>query len=114
MQCIKCGRETDQTFCPECREMMRNYPVAPETVVQLPKKPDYSQRRNSRRHVPITPEMQVEQLKARIHRLWIVIACLIAVIAILCTGSFLLIRKSRQPLPGQNYSVTHATEAADK
>lgn len=112
MECIKCGRETDQTFCLECREKMRAYPVDPRTVVKLPNKPDYSQRRNVRRSAPVTPEMKIEQLKLRIRRLLIAVLCLFVVIVILCTESYLQIRKARQPLPGQNYSVVHETEAA--
>lgn len=115
MECIKCGRETDQTFCAQCRETMKDYPVKPGSVVQLPKsKPDYAQRRNVRRTAQITPEMQVEQLKKKLRKLWVTVVCLCLVIALLCTGLFLLYRRSRQPLPGQNYSVTHPTEAAEQ
>ena len=37
MKCLKCGRETDQTFCQACREEMEKYPVKPGTIVLLPK-----------------------------------------------------------------------------
>ena len=37
MKCVKCGRDTDQTFCESCRDDMARYPVKPGTIVQLPK-----------------------------------------------------------------------------
>ena len=37
MGCLKCGRETDQTFCESCRETMKKYPVKPGAVVILPR-----------------------------------------------------------------------------
>ena len=37
MKCLKCGRETDQTFCDQCREEMDRCPVRPGTIIQLPK-----------------------------------------------------------------------------
>ena len=38
MACIKCGKETDQNqaFCDSCLEVMEQYPVKPDVVVQLP------------------------------------------------------------------------------
>ena len=35
---MKCGKETEngQVFCDSCLEVMEQYPVKPDTVVQLP------------------------------------------------------------------------------
>ena len=40
MNCLKCGRETQQSqvFCPACQEVMQNYPVKPGTVIHLPRR----------------------------------------------------------------------------
>ena len=38
MNCLKCGRETQQSqvFCDACLEVMQSYPVKPGTVIHLP------------------------------------------------------------------------------
>lgn len=42
MQCLKCGRETQQSnvFCDACLENMRQHPVKPGTPVTIPKRPE--------------------------------------------------------------------------
>lgn len=109
MECLKCGRETDQTFCPKCREVMEKYPVKPGTAVNLPKRKSESIKK-IRRH-QITPEMQVEHLKKRIVRLWYVIVTLVLLLAIACSAAYYLHGRNKLPLPGQNYStVTEPTQ----
>lgn len=114
MECLKCGRETDQTFCEKCRENMQKYPVKLGTVVQLPRKRKDTVPKRSKRHVQITPEMQIEQHRKTIRSLIRWILFLLIVIVLLGVLSFRLYKRSKQPLLGQNYStVTQPTETAE-
>lgn len=109
MECLKCGRETDQTFCTQCREVMQRYPVKPDTAIQLPKREE-SVRRPVRKKAPLTPEMRIEQLKGTIHSLWRMIFALLLVITLLATACCWLYRQRKVPVLGQNYStVTQPT-----
>ena len=40
MHCMKCGQKTDasHSFCDDCLEEMKKYPVKPGTVVRLPER----------------------------------------------------------------------------
>lgn len=44
MHCIKCGQKTEdsRTFCNDCMEIMKKYPVKPGTVVRLPERREVS------------------------------------------------------------------------
>ena len=112
MECLKCGRETDQTFCEGCRAVMAKYPVKPGTVVQLPKRrtEDYW-KRTAKRHTQITPEMQIDQLKQKNRRLWGTLITFVLLTALLCGAVYHLYKRSKLPAVGQNYStVTTPTE----
>ena len=70
MNCLKCGRETDQTFCEACREEMTRYPVKPGTIVQLPKDRSASYPRRSQDwRDTVSPETQIKNQKRIIRRL---------------------------------------------
>ena len=112
MTCLKCGRETDQTFCESCREVMARYPVKPGTIVQLPKdrSESYPHRSQSWR-ATISPETQIENQKRTIRRLAGAVAALAVLLVILGVVLFRVIRNSGTPPVGQNYStVTKPTE----
>ena len=112
MKCLKCGRETDQTFCESCREDMARYPVKPGTIVQLPKDRASSSPRDNRSwHNGISMEEQIAVQKRTIRRLSRVIAVLALLLLGMGVTMFLLLRGGTQPKPGQNYSaVTKPTE----
>ena len=112
MKCLKCGRETDQTFCESCREDMARYPVKPGTIVQLPKDRASSSPRDNRSwHNGISMEEQIAGQKRIIRRLSRVIAVLALLLLGMGVTMFLLLRGGTQPKPGQNYSaVTKPTE----
>lgn len=112
MKCLKCGRETDQTFCESCREDMARYPVKPGTIVQLPKDRASSSPRDNRSwHNGISMEEQIAGQKRTIRRLSRVIAVLALLLLGMGVTMFLLLRGGTQPKPGQNYSaVTKPTE----
>lgn len=111
MNCMKCGREIsgDQVFCDHCLADMEKYPVRPDIVIQLPKRP--ASRKTINRRSPVTPAIQLEKLKHH-HRLTVIIlsvSILLAALAGFFGGIFTqrsIIRKQR----GQNYS-TVATQA---
>lgn len=112
MKCLKCGRETDQTFCESCREDMARYPVKPGTIVQLPKDRASSSPRDNRSwHNGISMEEQIAGQKRTIRRLSRVVAVLALLLLGMGVTMFLLLRGGTQPKPGQNYSaVTKPTE----
>ena len=114
MTCLKCGRETDQTFCESCREVMARYPVKPGTIVQLPKDRStaYAHRSQNWR-TTISPEIQIEKQKRTIRRLAQALAALAALLVVLGIVMFRVISSAGRPPVGQNYSaVTKSTEDA--
>ena len=115
MRCLKCGRETDQTFCQVCREDMARYPVKPGTIIQLPKDRSSSYtRRNQSWRAMIAPEVQIESQKRTIRRLSGAVAALVILIIGMGFVMFRMIRSTGQPPVGQNYStVTRATDPTE-
>ena len=115
MNCLKCGRESDQTFCEACREEMTRYPVKPGTIVQLPKDRSAAYvRRDPNWRSKISPEEQLSQQKRTIRRLGRAVAVLLVLLVFMV---FILVRVLRgpdQPPVGQNYStVTRATDPTE-
>ena len=53
LRCMKCGRDTEEgrTFCPDCMEDMKNYPVRPGTVVRLPERKEVPAEKKKHRHL---------------------------------------------------------------
>lgn len=112
MNCLKCGRETNQTFCDSCREVMARYPVKSGTIVQIPKDRSASYtRHNQNRRPRIPPEVQLENQKRTIHRLAWIIALLVVLLLGTCAAFIWIVKSPTQPPVGQNYtSVTKSTE----
>ena len=112
MKCLKCGRETDQTFCESCREDMARYPVKPGTIVQLPKDRAASSPRDNRDWGNvISAETQIENQKKVIRRLSMAVAALALLLVGMGVGMFWILSGVNQPKPGQNYSaVTKPSE----
>lgn len=108
MECIKCGRETDQTFCESCREKMKEYPIKPGTVVQILNREQLLPRKSARK-IQVTPEERNQILKRKLmHMRWIN-SILAALILVLCMTLYIVLNRRTGPLPGQNYS-TKSTE----
>ena len=112
MRCLKCGRETGQTFCQTCREEMDRYPVKPGTIIQLPKDRSNSYTRRSLNwRDMISPETQIENQKRTIRRLSGTVAALVVLVIVMGFFMFRTVKHPGQPPVGQNYStVTKATE----
>lgn len=115
MRCLKCGRETDQTFCESCREEMARYPVKPGTIIQLPKdRSDSYTRRSSTWRAMISPETQIENQKRTIRRLSKAVAVLVVLLLGMGFAMVRIMMDSRQPPVGQNYSaVTKPTDTSE-
>ena len=58
MGCMKCGKETGdgQVFCDSCLEVMAQYPVKPDIVVQLPPKRILSSDKKNARKKELSPK----------------------------------------------------------
>ena len=116
MQCMKCGQDVEEpnVFCEECLADMKNYPVRPGTVVQLPKYHEAPPRRPApRRKQPPTPEEQIKSLRKGIRILAVTLA---ATVLLLAGAIFLLVMEytgQEELLPGQNYSAA-TTATGDK
>ena len=115
MRCLKCGRETDQTFCQTCREDMDRYPVKPGTIIQLPKDRSKSySRRSINWRDRISPEIQIENQKRIIRRLSGAVAALLVLLIVMGFVMFRVLQNPGQPPVGQNYStVTKATDPTE-
>ena len=110
MNCIKCGRETEEksVFCPECLAGMDQNPVKPGTPVVIPKRP----KKNSTPAVKKErPEDQIPRLQKQIRILTGI--CLTMVLALGVSIGVIVYHFSstdhNAPAIGQNYS----TEAPD-
>ena len=112
MKCLKCGRETDQTFCQACRKEMERYPVKPGTIVQLPKDRSAAYiRRSTNWRAMVPPEEQIEKQKRTIRRLGSAVAALVVLLVGMGFAIVQLLRHPGQTPRGQNYStVTKPTE----
>lgn len=104
MECIKCGRDTDQSFCTECREQMKKYPIKSGTVVLLPGKRE-DPRRVPKKKAPPTPEEQVVSLKKTLRRFRRVVAVLLVLLLLSAGACYFFYNRSRAPRPGQNYTA---------
>ena len=108
MKCMKCGRETgqDQLFCDSCSAGMKDYPVSPDTVVQLPNiKARQPAKKAAARRRPASDPEQLRRLTRRLHFLWGALGVALVLLIVLSCVTIRLAVKSRRPLPGQNYST---------
>ena len=92
MNCMKCGREIPQgqVFCDGCLEVMKKYPIKPDTAVQLPRRNLQSAvKKQPARRRPLSPEEQIPPLKRSIRRLKIAVAVLVLLLATALVVGFL-------------------------
>lgn len=108
MNCMKCGREFDgdQAFCPHCLDQMSKNPVKPGVVINLPSRPDTSQKKPISRKRVRTPEEQILRLK-RINKGLIISLCLMTLLVTMLTllSIDFFKRLDVQRFLGQNYST---------
>lgn len=106
MTCLKCGRETDQTFCESCREVMEKYPVKSGTIILLPKEREKPGRKQSlpRRNV-VTSEVKIAGQRRIIRRLAGAVASLLVLLCVMGFALFQVVHNSSVRRVGQNYSA---------
>lgn len=113
MNCMKCGRETqDETvFCQDCLLEMEKYPVQPGAVVLLPRRRESSViKKIPKRHVP-APEEQIKVLRKTVMILTIALAVCIAAIVLMFKPTMHYVLDEHVEI-GQNYSsVVTATSS---
>ena len=108
MGCLKCGAETDsgQVFCRACLEDMQQYPVKPDTAIQLPRRDEqHAEKAQAIRREPTAKE-QVVRLRTAIKWLLAVIALLSVLLCL--TGVLLIHTLNTQPADnnlGKNYTT---------
>ena len=49
MACLKCGRETKEVFCDECKKNNDQYPVKPGTPISIPDREAYFAQKRANR-----------------------------------------------------------------
>lgn len=116
MHCMKCGKEIseEQVFCEDCLAVMEQYPVKPDTPVQIPKRPA----RQEKKHTRQFSQKEIIRKQSRKIRMltWVVVVlfaalCLVGGLFLkqLTSGSTPAINPlgSHGPL-GQNYTPTEA------
>ena len=122
MNCMKCGRDIEegQVFCEKCLEAMKQYPVRPGIVIQLPHRKEGAPVKKPyvRRRGEILLEEQIRRLKKRLIRLRIAFAVIIVLFAGFVAAAAYHLIEDDHILPGQNYSLiedlfTEATQASN-
>lgn len=104
MKCLKCGRETQGTFCDTCLEDMQRHPVKPGSIVLLPKERTATKKSPSR-HPATSPETIIENQRKLIHRLGRCIAVLAVMLVLIGFVLFRAIEENSKPQVGKNYST---------
>lgn len=108
MNCLKCGRETEehQCFCPSCLENAEKYPVPPGTSVHIPTPPVSAPVKKPRRAPKVqTPEQQIHHLRASL-RTSIVIILVLFVGFVLTAGLTIHLLNLRDKIPlGRNFAT---------
>lgn len=115
MYCLKCGKDTkgEQIFCDACLQVMDAYPVKSDTPIHLPKRNNQqaSPKKQTPRKKTISPEEQVQQLKAANRRLLLTVLSLIVALGI-CVGTLAYCLLNPQPQTttpgssGKNYTYS--------
>lgn len=109
MNCMKCGREVqaEQVFCQSCLADMEKYPVKPDTVILLPKRPAHqAAKRAAPKKRFRNPEEQISHLRRVIRWLVIAVIVLILTLAIVSAVSIHIIgQEDVASYIGRNYST---------
>lgn len=110
MRCLKCGRESEETFCRICQEEMEKYPVKPGTIVLLPKERPV-EKKPAPRKPQVPPEAVIQTQRRTIRRLSGGIAALVALLVLLGAVTVHLLGGQKKAPLGKNYStVTRPSE----
>ena len=116
MACLKCGRESDQTFCESCRETMEKYPVKPGAVVILPRERKAPAKQQPVRLSNAALERKIAVQGRYLRRMALAIVMLTAILIALGVTTVRMLRSSNARPLGQNYSTvtTPAEESMEQ
>ena len=114
MYCIKCGQKLKkhQVFCDDCQAGMLDYPVAPGTPIQLPKRatPAPGKRKPARVKKQLSPEEKVLRLRSSVRLLTV---GLIAAVLAFAAAALLLLNLLDQRDSGYDIGQNYSTVAQD-
>ena len=90
MNCIRCGKETEDkaVFCPECLENMAQYPVKPGTIIHIPQRQDPANLKQTKKKRELSAEEQLNNAQNLIQLL--IVALLAMLSALIITGAILV------------------------
>lgn len=111
MQCLKCGRETNekQVFCDSCQAVMDSCPVKPGTPAVIPERPKKRPSVNTVKKEK--PEEQVLKLQKLVQLLcWL---CLGLVLALSISVGLIVWHFSATEHGGLSIGQNYSTEAPD-
>ena len=115
MNCLKCGRETDQSFCESCRKTMEKYPVKHGTVVILPRERKAKVKQQPVRLSNAALERKIAVQSRYLRRMAIAVVILMVLLVCLSIAAVRLLRSSNARPLGQNYStVTTPTQEQEE
>ena len=118
MNCMKCGQEiqSGQVFCPECLAGMEKYPVKPDAVVLLPKRPAYpAVKRTAPKKRFRNPDEQIAHLHRVIRWLALALVCLtLALIVVSAVSIHFMGQEEVASYLGRNYSTVTPGSALGK
>ncbi len=100
MSCLCCGKATEESrsFCPDCLELAKAYPIPPGTAVSLPDPQSIGKRpRQSYQNRVFSAEEEVLRLRKAVRTLFLTVVVLCFVLGII---AFVLIYTLKVPLSG--------------
>ena len=112
MECIKCGKQTEDTqiFCSHCLEVMEAYPVKPDVHIQLPTRPAaQGQKKQSRKRRNLSTDEQITYLKGRVRQQWALMAVLLLALLLAIGTLFYKVSRPVNPDIGKNYTYVDPT-----
>lgn len=87
MACLKCGRNTKDVFCDECKQSIEKYPVKPDTPISIPDREAYFTRKKTtqpkRKATAEEQNLQLRKLLKFLLILWSITAMALVVFILL-------------------------------
>ena len=113
MHCLKCGKEIKdkQVFCAHCLSLMENYPVKPDTPVQLPiRTPNVATPKSRLKRRSFNPEEQLLRLRKTVRVLVAMVLFLTLILCFTCAVLTHTLLNQETPNVGKNYTYDLSLE----
>lgn len=107
MNCLKCGKETkdDQVFCPHCLDIMKDYPVKPQSHIHLPNRaPTPVVKKSWFKRRSMSTEEQLQFAKKVMGSLLALVALLTLILVVLGATLAHSLLNRNDPNLGRNYT----------